>query len=306
MTQIAVSARGATIRIALLNGDTLTEYALWNPGAPDGVGDILTGRVTARIPAMAGSFLLLGDSIGFLPDSAGGARLTEGQIAAVTITRAAQGGKGPRLAAAPDPPLPKPGPPRPGLIRRGPGPLLELAARFPAAPLILDDHALIASLRPQLEGRMTYRTAAFDPVLEDEIAALAAPTAALPGGALMHIAPTPALTAIDIDAGAATGDQAAKPHAQAALNTALIPELARQIVLRNLSGAILIDFAGMKPKARAALLPPLAAALARDPLRPRLLGLTALGFAELSRPRIRPPLHELLLQDAPACPTAAP
>lgn len=299
MTTIAVSSRQTAIRIALLHGDTLAEYALWNPAAPDGVGDIYTGRVTARIPAMAGSFLDLGNTTGFLPDSAGGGSLSEGQSLAVTITRAAHvgsggGGKGPRLAAAADAPLAKP-----GLIRRGPGPLLELAARFPNAPLILDSHALIATLRPHLEARMTYRAAAFDPILEDEIAALAAPTATLPGGALMHIEPTQALTAIDIDAGAATAAAGAKSHAQATLNAALIPELARQIVLRNLSGAILIDFAGMKPKARAALLPPLAAALARDPRHPRLLGLTALGFAEISRPRIRPPLHELLRQDAP-------
>jgi len=38
----------------------------------------------------------------------------------------------------------------------------------------------------------------------------------------------------------------------------------------------------------------LAEALAADPQQPRLLGFTALGFAEISRPRTRPPLHELL------------
>ena len=287
MTTIAVSARGPLIRIALLHGDHLAEYALWTPQQPDGVGDVLTGRVIAYVPAMAGSFVDLGDATGFLPTTAGKAH--EGQHLPVTITRAAQGGKGPRLAAAPDPPAATI-----GLIRRGPGPLLELAARFPAAAIILDDYALIATLRPALEGRMTYRANAFDPVLEDEIEGLAAPTAALPAGALMHISPTPALTAIDIDAGAATAAATAKTHAQATLNRAIIPELARQILLRNLSGAILIDFAGMKPRARAQLLAPLTTALAADPLKPRLLGLTALGFAEISRPRIRPPLHERL------------
>ena len=40
--------------------------------------------------------------------------------------------------------------------------------------------------------------------------------------------------------------------------------------------------------------PVLAAALADDPLRPRLLGFTALGLAEIARPRVRPPLHEAL------------
>ncbi len=287
---IAASARGDLVRIALLNRDVLTEFFLWDPANPDGVGDIMTARVAARMPAMAGSFVDLGSGqTGFLPDSAGAKTLTEGAYLTVRVTRAAQGGKGVRLAAAEGIPAEKP-----GLMRRGPGPLVELAGRFPAARIVLDDYALIASLRPALEGRMDYRADAFDAVLEDEVAALAAPTAALPHGAAMHIGLTAALTAIDIDAGAATADAAGKAASQLALNTAIIPEICRQIVLRNLSGGILIDFAGMKPAARQKLTAPLAAALAADPLKPRFLGFSNLGYAELSRPRVRPPLHELL------------
>jgi len=286
---IAVSVRAAIARIALLNGDILTEYAVWNPESPDGVGDIHTARVTARAPAMAGSFLDLGGETGFLPDSAGAAGLSEGSYLTVRITRAAQSGKGPRLAAADEPPGQKP-----GLLRRGPGPLLELAARFPQASVMIDDYALMASLRPTLEGRMTYEQVTFDVILEDEIAGLAEPSAALAHGAAMHISVTPALTGIDIDAGAATSETAAKPQSQLALNAAIIPELTRQIRLRNLSGAILIDFAGMKSATRAKLAAALKAALAPDPLKPRLLGFSNLGFAEISRPRIRPPLHEML------------
>ena len=293
MTHIAVSVQDGAARIALLNGDTLAEYALWDPARPDGVGDLYTGRVTARVPAMAGSFVDLGGPAGaapgFLPDSAGPNRAQVGQLLAVIVARAAQSGKGPRLRLAPDPPAAAA-----GLRRRGPGPLAELADRFPAAPLLVDDHAFMASLRPAFQDRLSYRKASFDPILEDEVAGLAVPTAALPGGAVMHISPTPALTAIDIDGAAASAAAAPKNHAQLTLNVAIIPELARQIVLRNLSGAILVDFAGMKPRARTALLAPLGQALGADPLKPRLLGLTALGFAEISRPRIRPPLHEQL------------
>jgi hypothetical protein len=36
------------------------------------------------------------------------------------------------------------------------------------------------------------------------------------------------------------------------------------------------------------------AALEADPLKPRLLGLTRLGLFEIQRPRIQPPLHEVL------------
>jgi hypothetical protein len=47
-------------------------------------------------------------------------------------------------------------------------------------------------------------------------------------------------------------------------------------------------------KRRAQLGPALQEALAGDPLRPRLLGFTALGLAEIVRPRVHPPLHETL------------
>jgi Ribonuclease G/E len=285
---VAVSVRNATARIALLDANILTEYAVWPLEKPDGVGDVHTGRITAHVPAMAGFFVDIGGETGFLPESAAPKNLSEGAYIAVTITRAAQSGKGPRLAAISDAPGDKP-----GLIRRGPGPLLELAARFPAAPIVIDDHALIARLRSALESRMRYNAVTFDPVLEDEIATLYESSTLLPAGAMMHITPTPALTAIDIDSGQATVANTAKPQAQLALNTALIPAIARQIRLRNLSGAILIDFAGMKAGAREKLLVPLATALKNDPLKPQLLGLTKLGFAEILRPRIRPPLHEM-------------
>jgi Ribonuclease G/E len=289
LKQVAVSVRGDTARIALLDGDLLSEYMLWNLAQPDGVGDVYTGRITAKLPAMAGSFVDLGDETGFLPDSAGAPSLTEGDYISVQVTRAAQGGKGRRLAVLAEPPAD-----RPGLLRRGPGPLPEIMQRFPKTQLFIDDYALIARLRPVLGARMIYKADAFDAVLEDEVAGLAEPTAALGQGAKMHIAATAALTAIDIDAGAASGDGNAKPQAQLALNIALIPEIVRQIILRNLSGAIVIDFAGMKSKARMRLIEPLTTALKSDPLPSKLLGFSNLGFAEISRPRIRPPLHEML------------
>ena len=81
---------------------------------------------------------------------------------------------------------------------------------------------------------------------------------------------------------------------QAAVNLQALPELARQIRLRNLSGAILVVLAGMAVRRRPALAPAFVAALADDPLHPRFLGFTAGGLAEIARPRVHPPLHELL------------
>jgi Ribonuclease G/E len=56
----------------------------------------------------------------------------------------------------------------------------------------------------------------------------------------------------------------------------------------------LIDFAGMKSSMRLKLLPTLNVALKMDPLYPKCAGFSHLGFAEITRPRIRPPLHEFL------------
>ncbi|MDE2574259.1 MAG: ribonuclease E/G, partial [Rhodospirillales bacterium] len=181
----------------------------------------------------------------------------------------------------------------PALLRRGPGAVERLAARWPAAPVVVNDAALLATLRPLL-GERVRQGPAFDDAVESEVAALAGAGAALPGGARMSVHPTPALTAIDVDLGTATAERRSKAAAQFAANRGLLPALARQIRLRNLGGAILVDLAGMAARRRAALAGNFAAALAADPLQPRLLGFTALGLAEILRPRIHPPLHELL------------
>jgi hypothetical protein len=96
--------------------------------------------------------------------------------------------------------------------------------------------------------------------------------------------------AIDVDAG---GMVAGRVQHET-MNRAILPALADQIKLRNLSGGIVVDLAGLSPRKRAVLGPDFVLALAADPLRPRFLGFTALGLAEIVRPRVHPPLHELL------------
>jgi len=285
VTRILAAVSPGEVRIATMHGDEMLAYALWRPGAPDGLGDIQMGRVTARVPAMAGSFVALAQSEGFLPDSEGGAGLAEGDAVKVRITRSAQGGKGPRLAIERSGKAP---------LGRGPSPLHRAASALPGAEIALDDAALFAALRPEFASRLRLLPRAFDDTLEAEIEALASPWIDLPGGMRASIFPTPALVAIDMDGGASTALPAPKAAAQFAANRAALPALTRAIRLRNLSGAILIDLAGLPVKRRMALGPDLQAALANDPARPRLLGFTHLGLAEILRPRSSPPLHELL------------
>ncbi len=283
----AVTIRAACspgeIRAAALRGDRLLDFAIERPGAPDGVGDRVRGRVLAIVPAMAGAFVALPDAEGFLPDSQGAAGLGVGDAVTVVITRAAQGGKGPRLSARTA--QAEPGPP--SLLQQGPGAIARLLALHPGAAVLVDDPAVAPGLA-SLAAR------AWDDATEAAVEALSGPLLPLPGGGSASIHPTPALVAIDLDAGSGTGERRAKPAAQRAANFAALPALARAIRLRNLSGAIVVDLAGMAAKARSALAPAFAAALADDPLHPRFLGFTALGLAEILRPRIHPPLHELL------------
>jgi Ribonuclease G/E len=274
------------VRVAVLRNGDFLDYAIWRPGAPDGVGDLHRGRVTARVPAMAGSFVAVAGAEGFLPDSEVGTGLHEGDVVAVRVTRAAQSGKGPRLTArlgaGEVPPA------------RGAGALIELASRHCAARVLIDDAGLAVRLRPLLGDRLEVAATVFDDSIEERIEALSRPDVELPNGVRLHIQPTPALVAIDVDAGAAVASRQDKLAAHLSTNLAMLPRLAREIRLRDLSGAILVDFAGMPSRRRASLAPALHAALAHDPLRPRLLGFTALGLAEIVRPRVHPPLHELL------------
>ncbi|MCA3282402.1 MAG: ribonuclease E/G [Roseomonas sp.] len=296
---ILVEASPGEVRTALLLDGVLTEAWVERPARPDGVGDLQRGRVLAISASMSGAFVALaGNETGFLPESAASAprqpikqAVREGQILGLRVTRAAQAGKGPRLsallteaeaariAAAPA------GAPR--LVARGPSAAERLAAQYPEAPLRVHGAAIAAKLRGALQDRVApSHSPVFDEVLEGEFAALSESAAPLPGGGVLHIQTTRALTALDVDS-AGAGDGLAR------FNEAALPEIARQIRLRNLSGAILLDVAGLSPKRRQALLEPLRASLAPDRLA-RLVGLTGLGLFEMVRDRIHPPLAEAL------------
>jgi Ribonuclease G/E len=306
-SEIRVAAGPGEARVAMLRDCVLDAYEVWRPGLPDGVGDIHRGRVLKPVRAMAGAFVAIEGAEGFLPDSEGAKGLSEGDSVIVRVTRAAQGGKGPRLSArlpgsaddaqllsntTASEPAVRSGPVR--LLRRGANPIERLAAAHPDAAILVDDHALAGALRPVLGHRVSLTRAPFDDALATEIDGLAETTVPCFGGGSLSIHPTPALTAIDVDTGGAVAERGGKTERHVAVNRALLPELARQIRLRNLSGAIVVDLAGLPMRGRSALAPAFHDALANDPLRPRFLGFTALGLAEILRPRVHPPLHELL------------
>ena len=115
------------------------------------------------------------------------------------------------------------------------------------------------------------------------------PEVILPGGARLTIEETRALTAIDVDTSQAAG-VAAVETAEAA---------GREIVLRNLSGLIAIDFAGRGgARRREAQIETLKRALAADRTPHRVLGVTTGGVVEVNRQRLGPSLRQALTEPA--------
>lgn len=137
------------------------------------------------------------------------------------------------------------------------------------------------------EGDATFEalgvTEAIDSLLHPEIA--------LPAGASAVIEPTRALVAIDVNTGN-DGSNAAGLKA----NIALARDLPRQLRLRGLGGQIIVDFAPMPKRDRAALDQVLRAAFRRDATEATLVGWTAMGLYEINRKRDRVPLTRLAAQ----------
>ncbi|MDG6094419.1 ribonuclease E/G [Acetobacter sp. AN02] len=289
---IRVACSPGEARVAVTREEVLLEFALWRPAAPDGTDEIHLGRVTARRPELGGAFVTLaGHEPGFLPDQEGKTALQEGAVVTVRIVRPALGGKGPRLKPAEHPADTSQAP---RLLVPAPSPVERLAARYPDSPILIDNPGFAARLPSALNRRIQIVTSAFTEQTADAAEALTRPEVLLPGGMTATITPTPALVAVDMDSGTALGGRDSKQRAQYAANLHALPDLLAQIRLRELSGAILIDPAGLAVRKRLALREPVEALLKNDPAGPRLLGVSALGFLEVVRPRRRAPLHELL------------
>jgi len=275
-------------------------------------------RVASRGPG--GAFLSLHDGRdAFLPDDeADPARseaapiqptrtlLVEGALLPVRLTRAPLGGKAARasarldLSAIPEGLLAPAASPTgsrlptgaPRLLRPAPSPPERWLAETPSASVLSDDADLVSRLRlrfPDAAPRIAFHPGPaplLDPSLVEAVDALAEPTCDLGDKARLVFTPTPALVAVDLDGGSL-------PVAEA--NRRAAAELPRQLGLRGLGGAIVVDFAGSRrPSDRRTIERILNGSLAASLPDAHALGFTRGGLFELSRPRIRPALHEVL------------
>ena len=116
----------------------------------------------------------------------------------------------------------------------------------------------------------------------------------LRSGAYLVIEPTEALTVIDVNSGKAIkGKDAAE--IQYKLNREAALEVARQLRLRNLSGIIIVDFISMKSEEmNKRLMDELNGFVVTDRVATKVVDMTRLGLVEITRKKVRKPLHEII------------
>jgi ribonuclease G len=122
----------------------------------------------------------------------------------------------------------------------------------------------------------------------------------LKGGGYIVIEETEAMTVIDVNSGDPCGDT----QEENALRTNLeaVKEIAKQIILRDLGGIIMIDFIDMKEQGnKDKVINALKEALGEDLCNVQIYGFTKLGVLEMARRKSGKSLTQLLTEDCPHC-----
>ena len=100
------------------------------------------------------------------------------------------------------------------------------------------------------------------------------------------------MTVIDVNTGKYTGKKN-KRDTILKITLEAAAEISHQMRLRNLSGIILVDFIDMEEKEdQELLMKTLAVQCARDPVKTTVVDMTRLNLVEITRKKIRKPLHE--------------
>ena len=123
----------------------------------------------------------------------------------------------------------------------------------------------------------------------------------LPSGGTVVIHQTEALVAIDVNTGKFVGKDALEDTVFET-NLEAIPEIARQIRLRDLGGLLVVDFIDMlEPAHRRQVFERFEAELAKDRARTRVLQISDFGLVEITRQRSRGNLERTLTRPCPDC-----
>ena len=188
----------------------------------------------------------------------------------------------------------------PALLYTRENPLYEYIRRYKdtLSKVVVNNHNIEKDIENFIDIKTEYDANPFETYgLEDQLVQAVSPLVQLKSGGRLHIEQTKAFVTIDVDSGSI--NQTDNVYE---LNNDAAYEIARQIKLKNLSGKIIIDFAGskeyqfMKP-----VMDILSVSLADDPCRGRVLGLSKAGNIEILRQRRRPSLLDIYTEECPTC-----
>jgi len=116
----------------------------------------------------------------------------------------------------------------------------------------------------------------------------------LKSGAYIVIDRTEALTCIDVNSGKYAGKKD-REETYFQVNLEAAQEIGRQLLLRNISGIIVIDFINMEDTGKSReLLGQFRKIVAQDPVQTDVVDMTPLGLVEVTRKREKKPLWEQL------------
>lgn len=120
----------------------------------------------------------------------------------------------------------------------------------------------------------------------------------LKSGGYLVIQPTEALVVIDVNTGKAIAGKRKAEDTFFKINKEAAVEIAKQLRLRNLSGIIIIDFIDVKNQEyKDELMALLRTLLKKDPIRTVVVDMTPLNLVEVTRKKVRKPLHEQLVRE---------
>lgn len=123
----------------------------------------------------------------------------------------------------------------------------------------------------------------------------------LKSGGYLVFDETEAMTVIDVNSGKYTGRNNFE-ETFFKLNLEAAEEIPRQLRLRSIGGIILIDFIGMKDKNNEKrVIELLGQELEKDKAHTRIIGMTGLGFLEMTRKKSRYGISWFFTDECPAC-----
>ncbi|HJK87456.1 MAG TPA: Rne/Rng family ribonuclease [Candidatus Megaira endosymbiont of Hartmannula sinica] len=137
--------------------------------------------------------------------------------------------------------------------------------------------------------------------IEEKILQLYEPTVSLPSGGYIVINPTEALVSIDINSGKSTSEISVEETAFST-NIEAAKTIAKHIILRDLSGLIVIDFIDMSDDEHNKMIEKIfKQSFSNDRAKVKIGSISSFGLLEMSRQRMRPAFLEMHSKECNYC-----